>query len=118
MLSVERDSKKVPYLVVAGGTSAYNKHGKLRPVGPCDLRCMEKSNALIDWDQSVKFSFEDDDILILPYTDEWFYVPDGQKSPKVGEVNFKDADVRAQVVGIAKHTNVQATVVKRRKELS
>ena len=98
VLSVERDEAGRAYLIVAGGTSCVSKNGDPRPIRPYDLVCATEDPAFQAKSlQSTKFSLAANDILLLPYTREFFYILPDQAWPKIGAVDFDNPEMNARL---------------------
>lgn len=85
------------YLLVAAGCS-YVKGGAIRAVREWELLC-EKGDpsfkaAVLD---STKFSFAPDDLHLLPYTTDWFHIPNGKMTPVAGEIDLDAAPIKKRL---------------------
>jgi hypothetical protein len=119
VLAVAHDKDAHPYLVVAGGSSTHDKQGRARKIYLTELVC---EKGLVEFQAKTlhptKFSFHPDDVHILPYTRDSFYVEHGQAWPKVGSVDLSGSTIVKRLAQIGRYTDIVATIKLRLAELA
>ncbi len=110
------------YLVVSGGTSIY-KNDKKRIINRFDLLCYKNKDWFKQWPSNssefgdTKFSFERKDILILPYTRDFFRVIPPSKSPKMGALDINNKNFKTIMTNLFKKAGVAKIIEERQREI-
>ena len=115
------------FLTVAGGTSLLNKNQTTRPIRETDLVCRVGDNGFKPMSLgdaanpgkllgSTKFSMDFDDILCLPYTDQYFYAPPTMSGPVVGKVDLRTEVFKERLKTIFAAADIKKSIELREKE--